>query len=191
MHPIQNIIGTYRCEIPRFFPPMGPSTLPSSPTRSRSEGRKVNFFPMLNAATLLIGFDIYTFGFFAIGGQKSEIEQGYFAGKVVNFFNHEKSPTMACLTLPFPVLEGMSGCPILTYHNGPKLVGIGIGNRQSRILASEVIEVEDGSTRFRESINRIVEYGVAHHAVVIQHFLAEASIPCAVSDDRIPIPNLE
>jgi hypothetical protein len=195
--PERNCLGVLDSEHNRFVPlpshPVFPADaavdlafLPNAFARPKAE-----FFPMLTGETLTIGFDVYTFGFFAIGAHQAEIEQGYFAGRIVNFFNHEKSPRMACLTLPFPILEGMSGCPILTYHNGPKLVGVGIGNRQSRILASETIEVEEGSTRFRESINRIVEYGVAYHAVAVQHFLAEASIPCSVSNDRVAIPNLE
>jgi hypothetical protein len=195
--PVGNHLGVFDSELNRFFPLPSPPVFPTNAGVDlaflpNALGRpKVEFFPMLRGEALTIGFDVYTFGFFAIGAQQAEIEQGYFAGRIVNFFNHEKSPKMACLTLPFPILEGMSGCPILTYHNGPKLVGVGIGNRQSRILASETVEVEEGSTRFRESINRIVEYGVAYHAAAVQHFLAEASIPCSVSNERVAIPNLE
>jgi hypothetical protein len=195
--PLGKRLGVFDSEHNRFVPLANRPVYPANAAVDlaflpRAFGRpKAEFFPMLKGETLTIGFDVYTFGFFAIGAHQAEIEQGYFAGRVINFFNHEKSPKMACLTLPFPVPEGMSGCPILTYHNGPKLVGIGIGNRQSRILASETIEVEEGRTRFRESINRVVEYGVAYHTVAIQHFLAEASLPCCVSDEGTAIPNLE
>jgi hypothetical protein len=78
------------------------------------------------------------------------------------------------------------------YHNGPKVVGIGIGNRQTRILASEILEFRDGNTEFRKTINRIVEYGVGHHPSAIVKFLMQAGIQGFVaSTARVTIPNLE
>ena len=41
------------------------------------------------------------------------------------------------MSLSYAVIEGLSGSPVLTYHNGPKLVGMCWGNLQSRIVASE------------------------------------------------------
>jgi trypsin-like peptidase len=153
---------------------------------------KPQFLPMLSPPSLKIGEDVYTFGFFAIGANQESLEQGYFAGRIVNFFNYEESDEQARMTLPFPVLEGMSGSPILTYHNGPKVVGIGIGNRQTRILASEVIEFREDNAEFREGINRIVDYGVAHHPTAIVKFLMRAGVhDIVVSDARIAVPNLE
>jgi|GEM_PF-2322973 hypothetical protein len=142
--------------------------LPNALSRNKPE-----YFPILSPAELKIGEDVYSFGYFAIGGNSNSIEQGYFAGKIVNFFNHEHSPKTASFTLPYAVLEGMSGSPVLTYHNGPKLVGIGIGNRSSRILASEIIEFQDSQLEFKESVNRIVEFGVAYHCAAIQSFLKQ------------------
>lgn len=83
---------------------------------------KAEFFPILPPPVLKVGFDIYSFGFFAIGGGASTVESGYFAGKIVNFFDCELAPDKAKITLPFPVLEGMSGSPVLTYHSGVKLL---------------------------------------------------------------------
>jgi hypothetical protein len=47
---------------------------------------------------------VYSFGYFAIGGDSKAIEQGYFTGKIVNFFRHEKFPDEASFTLPYAVL---------------------------------------------------------------------------------------
>jgi trypsin-like peptidase len=153
---------------------------------------KAEFFPILSPPVLMVGFDIYSFGFFAIGGAASTVESGYFAGKIVNFFDHDVAPDKAKVTLPFPVLEGMSGSPVLTYHNGPKLVGIAIGNRNSRILASEVIEYKDERVELRETVNRIVEYGVAYHCSAVVQFLVRIGVQGWVaSDSRTEIPNLE
>ena len=152
---------------------------------------KSEYFPLLSPQTLKIGEDVYSFGFFAIGGDSRAVEQGYFAGRIINFFNHEKSVAQASFTLPYAVLEGMSGCPVLTYHNGPKVVGIAIGNRSSRILASEIIEYEDDRRHFKESVNRIVEFGVGHHCAAIANFLREAAVQgVVVSSENVQIAGL-
>lgn len=142
--------------------------LPNALARDKAE-----YLPILTPSELKIGEDVYSFGYFAIGGDSNSIEQGYFAGKIVNFFNYEVSSETASFTLPYAVLEGMSGSPVLTYHNGPKVVGISIGNRSSRILASETVEYKDSQHEFKESVNRIVEFGVAHHCAAIQSFLIQ------------------
>ncbi len=160
--------------------------LPNALSRGKAE-----YFPILSPTDLKIGEDVYSFGYFAIGGDSNTIEQGYFGGKVINFFNHERSIDVASFTLPYAVLEGMSGSPVLTYHNGPKLVGIGIGNRSSRILASEIIEYEDSRREFKESVNRIVEFGVAHHCAAIQSFLSGVGVQgFQVSSAQVQIPGL-
>jgi Trypsin-like peptidase domain len=179
---------------PLPLPPVFPANaevdmayLPNALARSKAE-----YFPILSSGELKIGEDVYSFGYFAVGGDSGSIEQGYFGGKIVNFFNHEHSLEVAAFTLPYALIEGMSGSPVLTYHNGPKVVGIGIGNRSSRILASEIIEYKDSQREFKESINRIVEFGVAHHCAAIQAFLSQIGAQgFQVSAGRLVIPGLE
>ena len=161
--------------------------LPNSMQRPKAE-----FLPILSPAQLKIGEDVYSFGYFSTSRHSDKAEQGYFSGKVVNFFDYELSERQSKLTLPFAVLEGMSGSPILTYHNGPKVVGIGIGNRSSRILASEVLHYQDEKQEYHETVNRIVEFGVAHHCAAVVGFLSDAGISgFVVSEARVPIPGLE
>lgn len=159
----------------------------------RALGRsKPEFFPVLLPELLKIGESVYSFGFFSIGGTVGDVEQGYFSGSIINFFRHEQGPTQASFMLPYPVLEGMSGSPVLTYHNGPKLVGLAIGNRSSRILASEIFEYRDDKTEFKETVNRIVEFGVAYHPAAVVQFLARAGVQgFVVSGDRLNLPGLE
>lgn len=153
---------------------------------------KAEFFPILTPPVLKIGENVYSFGFFSIGGGVEDVEQGYFAGRIVSFFRHEQGVSQASLTLPFPILEGMSGSPVLTYHNGPKLVGVAIGNRASRILASEVMQYKDETMEFKETVNRIVEFGVAYHCAAVIQFLAQAGVAgYVVSDSRVEVPGLE
>ena len=161
--------------------------LPNALNRPKGE-----FFPLLLPRDLKIGEDVYSFGYFAIGGDSRAVEQGYFGGKIVNFFRHEDSNDEASFTLPYAILEGMSGSPVLTYHNGPKVVGMGIGNRSSRILASEVLEYKDGKTEFRETVNRIVEFGVGYHCAALESFLVHAKVQGFVlSNTAVSIPGLQ
>lgn len=190
-------VAVFDNELGRFtrlpFAPVYPSNanvdmayLPNALNRIKPE-----YFPVLSPSELKIGEDVYSFGYFAIGGDTRAVEQGYFAGKVVNFFKHEHSPAEASLTLPYAVLEGMSGSPVLTYHHGPKVVGIGIGNRSSRILASEIIEYKDSRREFKESVNRIVEFGVGHHCAAIAAFLVQAGADgFVVSAGPVQVPGL-
>jgi hypothetical protein len=177
--PVGCSIVVFDNELSRFTPLPSPPKFSANPEvdiaylANALARNKAEYFPILAPAELKIGEDVYSFGYFAIGGDSRSIEQGYFAGKIVNFFNNEQSSEVASFTLPYAVLEGMSGSPVLTYHNGPKLVGIGIGNRSSRILASEIVEYKDSQREFKESVNRIVEFGVAHHCAAIQSFLVQ------------------
>jgi hypothetical protein len=151
-----------------------------------------SYFPILTPPSLRVGEAVYSYGFFAIGGRGLEIEQGYFSGSIVNFTKSTSDPPIWSLTLPYPIIEGMSGSPVLTYHNGPKVVGLAYGNRSTRILASEIVEYEDSKGRSREAIHRIVEFGFAYHAAQLQAFLIEAKADgFVISADRLEIAGLE
>jgi hypothetical protein len=147
---------------------------------------KKEFFPLLTPQQLTMGEDIYSFGYFAIGGSGvGNVERGYFGGRIVNIVSDRAD--RATITLPFPVLEGLSGSPILTYHNGPKVVGMAIGSRSSRILAAEIVDVEEGDVRLREITNRIVEFGVGYHAVVlIEGLLRLGANQLVVTTEQVP-----
>lgn len=152
---------------------------------------KAEFFPVLSPSSLHVGERVYSFGYFTIGRGSNSVEHGYFAGSIVNFFEHERSPAEASFTLPYAVLEGMSGSPVLTYHNGPKVVGIARGNRTSRILAREILQYKDQHIEYQETVNRIVEFGVAHHCAAIVLFLAATGVTGAViSDAEVAVPGL-
>ncbi len=153
---------------------------------------KSEFFPILSPRQLKIGEDVYSFGYFSIGGSPNNVEQGYFSGKIINFFGHEDGVDQASFMLPFPILEGMSGSPVLTYHNGPKLVGLAIGNRSSRILAHEIFEYKDGQSEFKETVNRIIEFGVAYHPAAIIQFLSVVGVGGFIeTDQRVEVSGLE
>ncbi len=157
--------------------------LPNALRRNENE-----FFRLLPPQLLAVGQDVYTFGFFELSREQDElsggIEYGYFGGKVVAFKNDE-DPSRRSLILPFPILEGMSGSPVLTYHRGPKLVGIAKGNRESKILAHSVMDYSDEKGTVKEEIHRVTEFGIAYHCAAIELFLLGTPIQgYVVSSDR-------
>lgn len=152
------------------------------------------FFPLLpvHPPTVFAASLVFTWGFYRVraGRWPSEppphpgpVEQGFFSGRLVSLNKTESG--RGYLTLPFPVLEGMSGCPILIEQNGPKVVGVGFGSRQTRVAAYEVKEYEEERTETgkggerverierEERIDRVVEFGHAYHGAEVLRFLED------------------
>ena len=142
--------------------------IPDALQREKSE-----FFPLLSPDLITMGEDVYSFGYYR---SENNLYMGYFKGNIVNFLKSERTPGSVSMSLSYAVIEGLSGSPVLTYHNGTKLVGMCWGNIQSRIVASEVTEFEDEKTKFSETINRIVELGQAHHAKALINFMQEIDV---------------
>ena len=66
------------------------------------------------------------------------------------------------------------------------------GNQMQRVVAREVMDYQDTKRQYRETINRIVEFGVAYHAVTLVDFLQEVGVSQAVvSDQRVSIAGIE
>lgn len=151
---------------------------------------KEEFIPFLSPEDLKVGESIFIFGFFNEHENNVTTQEAYFSGKIVNFTRSPNSSHTA-LTLPFAVIEGMSGSPILTYHNGVKVVGMAIGSKSARIVASEAIEYEDDKLQYKETISRIIEFGVGYHSTTIIDTFDELEITNAlVTSGSADIPNL-
>jgi hypothetical protein len=89
------------------------------------------------------------------------------------------------MRLSDPAIEGLSGAPVLSWTSasdatGATVAGICFSSESLRALASEVVELEDDSARYRETINRIVEFGLAYRADTVQAFLAERGVAGAL-----------
>ena len=86
---------------------------------------------------------------------------------------------------------------MLTYHNGPKVVGICRGSGSMRVLAQELTETREGTSHYRETLYRIVEFGVAYDHGSLVSFLEGASVletsasGYLATDTRPDIPGLE
>jgi hypothetical protein len=153
---------------------------------------KNEFIPILTPEKLLVGESVYSTGYYALGGQVDRMTFSYFSGSIVNFFNAGNAQSIPAFTLPYPNIEGMSGGPVLTYHNGTKLVGMAFGNQSQRVIASEVLDYKNTKREYTETIHRIVEFGLAYHAATIAQFLDKIGVTEAVvSDQRLDIEGLE
>ena len=153
--------------------------MPDALGRSKKE-----FFPILSPEIILMGENVYSVGFYVAGG-KTDI--GYFKGNIVNFTQFEEAPGLTGMSLSYAVIEGLSGSPVLTYHNGPKVVGLCYGSVQSRIAASEILEYQDEKLTLKETVTRIVELGQAYDASVLIDFLKEVDAQGqVVSGQRVP-----
>ncbi len=102
-----------------------------------------------------------------------QFTRAYLSGRIVNIFSVDAQRGIHSMLLPYAIIEGMSGSPVLTYHNGPKLVGLATGNQMQRVVAHEVMDYQGSDREYRETINRIVEFGVAYHAATLISFLQE------------------
>lgn len=143
---------------------------------------KKEFFPILSPEHILLGKNVYSVGFYIAG---ENIDVGYFKGNIVTFSRFDGTPEL--ISLSYALIEGLSGSPVLTYHNGPKVVGLCYGNIQSRIVASEVLDYQDEQLKLRETVNRIVELGQAYHASVLAKFLEEIGAQGhVVSSQNVP-----
>lgn len=161
-----------------------------------------HYFPILPVGHGLVGRDVYSVGFYSAGGQ---IQRGYFAGSVVSWRGAETGSNLLDfagselleLVLPYAVIEGLSGAPVLTDRNGPQVAGMCRGSDSQRVLAQEVIETRDETFHYRETLHRIVEFGVAYDYSSLGSFLkgvsvlAPSSSSYVESDGRPDIPGLE
>ena len=158
--------------------------IPNALQRKKSE-----FFPLLSPHLVNMGENVYSFGYYLSGKNH---HMGYFKGNIVNFLKSDRTPESVSMSLSYAVIEGLSGSPVLTYHNGPKLVGLCWGNIQTRVVAHEVLEYRNEKETFQETINRIVELGQAHHAEALIKFLQEIEVDnFIVSSETVEISGLQ
>lgn len=163
----------------RYTPSLDLSFIPNALGRQKKE-----FFPILCPDHIILGENVFSVGFYKAGGN---VDVGYFKGNIVNFTPSVGTLEPTGFSLSYAVIEGLSGSPVLTYHHGPKVVGLCHGNIQSRIIASETVDYQDKQFQSRETVNRILELGQAHHATVLIKFLEEFNAQgFEVSSQNVP-----
>jgi hypothetical protein len=136
---------------------------------------------------LNVGQDVATYGFYSHGGGWSTLADGAFKGHVVSF----RTETHTLAAVSFPIVEGLSGSPLRTAHHGSKVVGVCFGSEAQRVVASEVLEYEDREVKLKETVNRIVEFGLAYRVEEILGFLAEIEeVDPLVTAEQLDEPEL-
>lgn len=134
------------------------------------------YFPILDPSKLIVGSDVYTYGYFINQFNRNIITDGFFKGSIVNFGLNVLADYNLTITLPFPIIEGLSGSPLLIFHNGVKLAGLNLGNNEYRVEQSRVIEYADEKKEIQEVTSRIVEFGIALHPTIIIQYLKSIGI---------------
>ena len=149
------------------------------------------YLPILPPTHIKMGLDVHTFGHYLPAGERIKTRHGFFKGHVINVTDAMPNGH-AALTLSYSILEGLSGSAILTYHNGPKIAGLAIGNATSQIVAREYAEYANPAKDVyeKETIKRIVELGQAHHVTAIVKFAREHSLPVTMTSKRTEIHGL-
>jgi hypothetical protein len=137
--------------------------------------RASGYIPLLPDSNTLTGTDVHTWGFYERSTDDGvELTSGFFRGAIIN--REAAGPTMphGDISLPFPIVEGLSGAPIIDYHNGTKAVGIAYGSTSQRVQAFEDIHVTEDGREIIERTMRVVEFGRAFPASTIIAFLQAA-----------------
>ena len=137
---------------------------------------KREYLPILEPVEIIVGNDVYTYGYYKNRWNEGSIDDGFFKGHIVNMKPNSLAHGKTCLTTSFAIIEGLSGSPLMTYHNGVKLVGLNLGNNQHMIQQSIVCEYEDDKGKFQETTSRIIEHGISLHPNSIIAFLNDNNV---------------
>lgn len=63
----------------------------------------------------------------------------------------------------FPITQGLSGGPMFIYNQQHDfLIGVCVGSIESRVVAYENVDVQEGEVQIREQVVRVEEFGIAH-----------------------------
>lgn len=70
-------------------------------------------------------------------------------------------PQLSGYELNFQLAAGMSGSPVFIYHpDGDRLIGVAIGTFGSETILSEIVEVSDDGSSYKELHKNVNQYGV-------------------------------
>ena len=147
-----------------------------------TSGQQLESLPMF-ANELHAGFGVQVRGYHLdalsedeSGRKRMAISPRVFAGNIVRLFQSPSNLSRSINELSFATLSGLSGAPVLIWNPQPKIIGMVYGNHGYDILVHQFKEVVDGSTKFSESINRIVEFGMFHSVGDLKSYLLDMGI---------------
>jgi len=128
--------------------------------------------------TVRMGSSVWAAGYFTTSPVAYEIEPAFLSGRVSSvLMGVQTHHGGAELVLPFPVLEGFSGTPLMI-DGGPTpgVAGVCHGSRQQRAVAEQVVEITEGDEERKEITYRVVEFGLAFHVNSVAGFLGRVGV---------------
>ena len=111
---------------------------------------------MLSSDDIIMGQDVYSVGFYVAGGNTAA---GYFKGNIVNFVSSGGSSTLTEMSLSYAVMQGLSGSPVLTYHHGPKVVGLCHMNYKLALHRTRFLSIETNNLHIRKRLQGLLSWG--------------------------------
>jgi hypothetical protein len=127
--------------------------------------------PFAGTSVFAGGFDFDETSRNPDGSLHIDVAPRIFGGNVVRVHERQSNKARTLSELSFPTLSGLSGGPVFS-QDFSSILGMVYGNIEQTIQVHSVSEVSgDGSTTFKETINRIVEYGLFHTSKDILSYL--------------------
>jgi hypothetical protein len=147
-------------------------------------------FPLYPDQWLHNGRDIMAFGA-VIDGVKDErqsLAMRVLKGHVVREHHEPAHPDAASTCeLSFPAVKGFSGTPIIL-QDVPAVGGMIFSNHELYTELYKIDEVVKGDTKTIERARRVVEFGLAHTAYDLRHFLRDLDVnPVVGSSTPAPL----
>jgi hypothetical protein len=169
MHHVQPMTAAY-------WPGLDLAVLPRA-FGSRWRG---DYLSLLASDVPQVGAPVVAWGSYSTYSQDlSRLRDGYFEGAIVS---REPPGDLGAanaferIILPFPVIEGLSGSPLLMTYNGAKVAGVCFGSESSHVQAYESSTlVRDGRVQ-SERTERIVEFGLAYPSGLVAKWLEDAGV---------------
>lgn len=166
------------------FLPLGPITTDTQPrpldlaTFESPLTRKTPPMAFTSSETVRMGSPAWAAGYFSLSPIAYEIQPAFQSGRVASVLLGAQTPHGAAeLVLPFPVIEGFSGTPLMIEQgSNTGVAGVCHGSRQQRAVAEQVIDVMDEDRTRTEITYRVVEFGLAFHVNPVAGFLTRVGI---------------
>jgi hypothetical protein len=140
--------------------------------------------PVVPTGVVRPGTNVWTYGYYQRSYSPYVIDGAFYGGRVASV--HHASQTergSSEILLPFPIVEGTSGAPLLVEPGQaagpattPGFTGVCYGSRQQRVVAQEVADVQEGEVSRSETLYRVVEFGLAFHIQAVGGFLARVGV---------------
>lgn len=140
--------------------------------------RETPTVPFTRSETVRMGSSAWAAGYFRTSPIEYGLEPAFLSGRVSSVLTGLQTVHGGGeLVLPFPIIEGFSGTPLMIEGNGTAgLAGVCHGSRQQRTVAEQVIDVERDGEKRSETTYRVVEFGLAFHVNAVAGFLRRVGI---------------